>query len=85
MDNIDPATKQYLIFSLIVSMILSAIINFALIEVLSHSFLYGFPVSLTDTTGLGNFLARVINTAVQGLILLPLVYYGFRYWITRRR
>lgn len=84
MDNIDPATRQYIIFSLIISMIISAVLNFALVEVLSGSFLYGFPVNLSTTSGIGNFLGRIINTAVQGLILLPLVYYGFRYWIRRR-
>lgn len=84
-DNIDPATKQYLIFSLVISLIISALINFAFIEMLAGSFAYGFPVNLNTSTGLSNFVGRIINTIVQGLILLPMIYYGIKYWITRAR
>lgn len=84
MENIDPATKQYIIFSLIVSIILAAIINFVLVEMVANTFAYGFPINLKGAEGFSGFISRVINTVVQGLILSPMVYYGLKYLQNRR-
>ncbi|MCS7317415.1 MAG: hypothetical protein NZZ41_03720 [Candidatus Dojkabacteria bacterium] len=81
MDGIDPVTKQYLIFSTIISMIISFFFNFFLVNFLENSFiLYGFPLGLKGTTGLINLFYRLINTLVVGLLLIVPMYL-FLNWI----
>lgn len=84
-NNIDPVTKQLWIFSLIVSIVLSGAINFFLIELLRGSFLWGFPINLANTAGIGTFLARLVNSVALGVILTPLTYYIVKYLQTRVR
>lgn len=81
----NPATKQMLIFSFVISLIASAVINFLIVEILKTTFLYGFPINLASTSGIGTFLSRVINTVVVGIILLPAVFYGVKYLQSRVR
>lgn len=81
----DPVAKQLWIFSFIVSVIISALISFLAIEFLKGSFLYGFPINLTNTSGIGSFLARVANSFALGLILTPMTYYIVKYLQTRVR
>ncbi len=82
-DNIDPAKKQYFIFSAVVAIIISAVINFAFIDVLKGTFAYGFPLSLANAVGVGAFVTRIVNSIVMGLILAPLLYYLIRWLQTR--
>lgn len=79
MDNIDPALKQYLIFSFVIAIIISFIINFGLVEGVRGTFAYGFPINLNDIEGFGNFLARVVNTFIMGLFLTAPMYFIFKY------
>lgn len=80
----NPATKQYFVFSLIVALILSAIINFGFIELIKGSFIYGFPFNLNNLEGFGAFLARVVNTLVMGAFLAIPTYFILRE-LDRRR
>lgn len=84
-NEMNPVTKQLWIFSFIVALIFSAIINFVGVEFLKGSFLYGFPINLTNTAGIGTFISRIINTAVLGTIVTPLTYYLVKYLQTRVR
>jgi hypothetical protein len=80
----DPAKQQYIIFSGVIGLILALVINFFFVDLLQNSFLYGFPISLSGTSGIGMFLARVINSVVIGLIMTPLVYFTIRWLQTRQ-
>lgn len=84
-NQMDPVAKQLWIFSFIVSVIVAALINFIVMELLKGSFLYGFPINLTDTSGIGSFFARLVNSFLLGLILTPLTYYIVKYLQTRVR
>ncbi len=84
-NDINPVTKQLWIFSFLVSLIFSALINFLAVELLRGSFLYGFPINLGNTAGLGTFFARLINTVVLGAIVTPMMYYIIKYLQTRVR
>lgn len=82
--GIDPVTRQYIIFSAIVSFILSFFINFFIVNLLQNSFiLYGFPLSLQGIEGFTNFIYRVINTIVVGVILIIPVYLLLNWLKTR--
>jgi hypothetical protein len=83
MDGINPATKQYWIFSGVISLIVSAIYNFGVINILEKTFIYGFPISLAGTEGFQNFIARLLNTIIMGLILTPLTFFFFKWLETR--
>jgi hypothetical protein len=85
MDNINPAVKQYLIFSAVIALIVSLIVNFMLIESLKGTPFYGFPVNLTGSEGLGNFFYRIINTIVESLLLIIPVYLIIQWLLTRGR
>ena len=80
----NPATKQYLIFSFIVGILLSIIINFVLIDIIKGTFLYGFPISLNGVDGFLNFLFRVINTLLIGTFLVIPMFYIIKE-LNRRR
>lgn len=83
MDGIDPATKQYIIFSLVISLIIGVIINFVLIEAVRGTFAYGFPINLNGVEGIVNFIDRIINTVVIGGFITFPVYFGIKYLQTR--
>lgn len=83
-NGIDPVVKQYAIFAFIVSVIISFVINFFIVNLLENSFiLYGFPISLKGIEGFTNFLYRLINTLITSLILVIPVYL-FLNWIKSR-
>ncbi len=84
-NQMDPVAKQLWIFSFIVAVIASALINFLAVELLKGSFLYGFPINLTATSGIGSFFARLINSFLLGAVLTPLSYYLVKYLQTRVR
>lgn len=84
-DQMNPVTKQLWIFSFIVSLIVSALINFLAVELLNGSFLYGFPFRLDDAVGIGSLVLRLVNSLALGLILTPLTYYIVKYLQTRVR
>ncbi|BCX14311.1 MAG: hypothetical protein KatS3mg085_843 [Candidatus Dojkabacteria bacterium] len=79
----DPAKRQYYIFSLVVAIILSFIINFVVIETLKGSLFYGFPLSLNGVTGFVAFIYKLINTIIYSLLLSVAVYYGIMWLINR--
>jgi len=83
MDGIDPAVKQYLIFSFVIGIIVGVLVNFLLIEGVKGSFAYGFPIVLNGVEGIANFLYRVINTVVLGGLLTIPIYLGLKWLQTR--
>lgn len=83
MDNIDPAVKQYIIFSLVISLIIGVLVNFVLIEGVKGSFAYGFPIVLNGVEGVLNFVYRIVNTVILGLLLTVPVYFGIKWLQTR--
>lgn len=85
LNDMNPVTKQLWIFSFLVSLVISGLINFLAIELLRGSFLYGFPIKLDGAIGIGSFIARLINTFLLGMILTPLMYYVIKYLQTRVR
>ena len=82
-DDINPAVKQYLIFSAVIAVIVSLIVNFSLIESLKGTPFYGFPVSLAGTEGFINLVYRLINTLIEGLLLIIPVYLIIQWLMTR--
>lgn len=74
----DPAKKQYLIFCFVVSLIIGIIINFAFVDIVKGTLLYGIPFNLGESEGVGNFLIRVVNTLLSAGILTFPIYYIFR-------
>jgi hypothetical protein len=85
LNDVNPVTKQLWIFSFLISLVISGLINFLAIELLKGSFLYGFPIKLDDAVGIGSFIARLINSVLLGAILTPLLYYVIKYLQTRVR
>lgn len=85
LNDVNPVTKQLWIFSFLVSLVISGLINFLAIELLKGSFLYGFPIKLDDAVGIASFIARLINSVLLGAILTPLLYYVIKYLQTRVR
>jgi len=83
MDSIDPAKKQYWIFSLIVALILSVILNFFFLNLFKGTVIYGFPINYGDSEGIVNFLIKLVDSAVIGAILTPGVYYCLQ-WLQHR-
>lgn len=83
MDNIDPAVKQYLVFSFVISVILGVIVSFILVDSVKGTFAYGFPIPLADAEGITMFIYRVINSLVLGLFFTIPVYLGLKYIQTR--
>jgi hypothetical protein len=81
--DINPAVKQYLIFSAVIATIVSAIVNFALIESLKGTPFYGFPINLTGAAGIAEFFSRIINTLIEGALLIIPVYLIIQ-WLMRR-
>ncbi|MEO6728639.1 MAG: hypothetical protein ABIM99_01830 [Candidatus Dojkabacteria bacterium] len=79
----DPAVKQYLIFSLVIGVIAGVLINFILIEGVKGSFAYGFPIVLNGVEGIANFLYRIINSLILGALLTIPIYLGLKYLQTR--
>lgn len=80
----DPANKQYFTFSGVLSAIISFIINFGLIDLVRGTLIYGFPFNLNGTEGFGNFLFRLLNTAVIGAFLVFPIFYILREMNRRR-
>lgn len=83
MDSTDPIKKQYFLFSIVVSVILSLIINFLMVDFLKGSLFYGFPFDLSEASGVGAFFFRVLNSLVYSVVLVVPVYYGF-WWLANR-
>ncbi|MEP7103767.1 MAG: hypothetical protein ABI721_03600 [Candidatus Dojkabacteria bacterium] len=80
----DPAVKQYIVFSFVISLILGVLVNFILIEGVKGTFAYGFPINLNAVEGVLNFVYRVINTLILGALLTVPVYLGLKYLQTRQ-
>lgn len=80
----DPAKKDYWIFSLVVAMILSAIVNFGFFGRISGPIVGGFPIDIVKAEGLGRLVGQVINSIVVGVLMTPVVYYTLD-WLRNRR
>lgn len=83
MDSSDPIKKQYFIFSIVVSVILSLLINFLMVDFLKGSFFYGFPFDLTDASDIASFFYRVLNSLAYSVVLVVPLYYGF-WWLANK-
>lgn len=83
MDSIDPAKKQYWIFSAIVAVIIALILNFAFLSLFPGTIIYGFPFNYGDAEGISLFLIKIVDSAILGAILTPGVYY-FLNWLQHR-
>jgi hypothetical protein len=83
LDDIDPSVKQYMVFSFVVAMIVSFVINFTLMEGVRGTFAYGFPINLNEIEGIASFFARIVNTLVMGLFLTIPMYFVFK-WLRER-
>jgi hypothetical protein len=81
MDN--SVKKQYLIFSGIIAVILSFILNFAFFELFSGTFLHGFPINVDDLTGAKEFFSKCFNSLFVGALLIAPIYY-FLMWLQNR-
>lgn len=79
----NPAVKNYLIFSAIIAFVIALLLQFVFFETFKSSFIYGFPLSLLGTEGFGSFIIRVINTAITTLFFTPGVYFAIQ-WLQRR-
>lgn len=70
----NPATKQYLVLAVVISILASFVINFALVNIVKGSLLYGFPFSLNGVEGIGDFFIRLINTIIMaGILVFPVL------------
>lgn len=79
----DSTTKQYILFSFVVSIVISLIANFIIINGLKGTMFYGVPISLVNASGFGEFIIRIINSLVMALFLtLPM--YWFMIWAYKR-
>ena len=79
----NPAVKNYLIFSAAIAFVIALIINFGLLANFRSTFIYGFPISLEGTEGLGSFIVNLINTLIATLFFTPAVYYAIKWLQTR--
>lgn len=80
----NPATKQYIIFSAIISFILSFLLNFFFFNLTKGSLFTGFPISLDGKEGFTEFFLRSVNTGIFTVALIIPVYLGIQWLLTRR-
>ena len=85
MDNIDPVTKQYAIFSLIIGLIISFILNFMIVDIFKGTLLYGFPLNLGGVSGIVSILYKLIDTLFIGAVFAVPVYMLIMYLLKRQR
>lgn len=76
----DPAKKQYFVLSLVISMLLSFVLNFFFAGLLDVAFISGFPLNVVEATGIADLVARFVNTVVMGALLAVPMYY-FLFWL----
>jgi len=81
----NPGVKNYLIFSSAIAFGVAILLNFVFFEAFKSSLLYGFPISLMGSEGIGSFIIRIINTLITGLFFTPAVYLGIQWLQTRGR
>ncbi len=79
----DPAKKQYLIFSAVISFIVSFVINFFFTSATNIPLAGGFPITLYGSEGIGLLFGKTLNTLIIGLCLTPLIYFGIQ-WLQNR-
>ncbi len=82
--GIDPAKKQYYMFSLVIALAVSILLNFVFIGLLKGSLLYGFPIGLGEASGFSAFFIKLLNTLIYTAILSVPVYFGIMWLINRR-
>lgn len=85
MEDLDPAKKQYLIFSAVTSFFLSIAINFIFLGGVSGPLFSGFPVALAGLEGIAYFGGQIINTLILTALFTIPIYYGFMWMINRGR
>jgi len=75
----NPALKNYIIFSAVVAFVVAALLNFGLFANVRSSFIQGFPISIAETEGFVTFLITLINTLIATLFFTPVVYFIIQY------
>jgi hypothetical protein len=84
MDGMDPAKRQYLIFSFIITLLIAIVINFMFTNLLQGTFITGFPIQVGDASGAEEFGIKVMNTIIF-TVLLTFPMYLFIMWFINRR
>lgn len=79
----DEARKQYFMFAVLISVIVSFFLNFTLIGSLPGPFVSGFPLNAYDAVGSGLFFVRIINSLTLGALLSVPMYYLLNWVLTR--
>ncbi len=79
----DPGKRQYLMFSAVLAIIFAGILSFFFADLLEGPFVSGFPINISDLSGIGKILAQIINTAALGAMLTVPMYY-FLSWLNQR-
>lgn len=79
----DPAKREYLVFALVISIILSAVLNFVFFGYISGPVVGGFPIDIVNAEGVGRLVGQVINSIVMGALMTPVVYYTLD-WLRNR-
>lgn len=70
--------------SALIAFIFSFFLNFFFAGLLEGPFVSGFPISVANATGIGDLIARVVNTLVIGGLLTAPIYYLFLWFINGR-
>ncbi|MCA9386899.1 hypothetical protein KC669_02580 [Candidatus Dojkabacteria bacterium] len=79
----DPGKRQYLMFSFLLALIFSAIVSFFFADILEGPLVSGFPVSVSNLSGVVKFISMVFNTVVLSLMLTIPTYYLLS-WLNRK-
>lgn len=75
----NPALKNYIIFSAVIAFVVAALLNFGLFANIRTTFIQGFPLSIADTEGFATFIITLINTLIATLFFTPVVYFIIQY------
>jgi hypothetical protein len=79
----DPGKRQYVIFAFILATLFGGLLSFFFADLLEGPLISGFPVSITELTGVSKFLAQSFNTIVLGILLTIPAYYLLS-WLNRK-
>jgi len=75
----NPAVKNYIIFSTAVAFGIAFLLNFVLLANFRSTFIQGFPLSLSGTEGFASFMITLINTLIATVFFTPAVYFAIQY------
>lgn len=80
----DPAKRQYLMFSAVIAIMFSFIIQFGLAGSIEGPYVEGFPFSVFELTGFEALLKRAFNTLFMAAFLVVPIYYLLMWGQNRR-